>query len=145
LSGFLSGRFFAVRSVGSLAELGIGLKDDGTIDFDESKLKARFAADPAAVEQFFTKDQTGFSARFKQLSESLSGLTASLLGQRSQALDRKIRDNEDKLALMDRRLESQRERLYLDFYRMEQAIGKLKSQMSFLDAITLIEMPQRSG
>lgn len=144
LSGFLSSRFVAGGSVGSLAELGIGLKDDGTIELDESKLKARFAADPAAVEQFFTADQTGFSARFKQLSESLSGVTASLLDQRAQALDRKIRHNEEKLAFMDRRLESQRERLYLDFYRMEQAVSKLKSQMSLLDAIRLIEMPERN-
>jgi len=131
----LSGRLPGAGSIQTLAELGINLKNDGTLDFDEAKFKAKFAADPEGVKKFFTADGEGFSAKFDQLTEQLVGVDVSLMAQRFKALDRKIKENEQKIAAMDRQLETQQQRLYLTFYKMEVALGRLKNQLNTLNSI----------
>jgi flagellar hook-associated protein 2 len=131
----LSGRFVGAGSIQSLRELGIILKDDGTLEFDESKLRARLAEDPAAVQRFFADEQNGLSARFGGLVERLSAEDHSLLGERLKALREKIEQNREKIAFLNARLDAQRERLYWQFYRMELVVGKLQASLSALEQI----------
>jgi len=139
-SYLLSGQFEGAGSIQSLRQLGINLQDDGTLEFDASKLKSKFAEDPEAVKRFFTEEQFGLSARFGDLIERLSGEESSLLAERLKALDSKIRQNEEKVALLDERLESQRERLYLDFYRLELSIAKLQTNLSALESVKALPL-----
>ena len=131
----LSGRLVGAGSIQSLAELGLDLKNDGTLAFDESELQNRFTTDPEAVEQFFATEQFGMSAKFDQLIERLAGGTDSLLTRRIGTLADKIKDNDERIEFMNKRLDTQRERLFMQFYRMEMAIGKLQSNLSALDAL----------
>lgn len=135
LSYLLSSRFPGAGEVQSLGELGVTFKDDGTLSLDESKLKSRFRENPDAVGEFFTKEQFGFSEKFHKLAEQLAGQDVSLMAQRFVTLRDTIAANEEKIANWDERLEEQTKRLYMDFYRMEIAIGKLQNNMSALDSI----------
>ncbi len=135
LSELLSSRIFGAGSIQSVAELGITLKDDGKLAYDESKLKAKFAVDPEAVKEFFTKAETGFSARFAKLSDQLADPDNSLLSNRFESLRQKIDQNTQRVELMNTRLEKQREQLLMKFYRMEIAIGKIQSNMSAIESI----------
>jgi flagellar hook-associated protein 2 len=135
----LSGRFSGAGRVQSLPEVGIHLKDDGTLQLNQEELQAKFAADPQAVQDFFTKKDVGFSARFGKLIEQLSGRDSSMLDQRSKALEGKISDNEARIDFMNKRLETQQERLYSQFYNMELAVGKLQSQLSVINSIKPLE------
>src|SRR5690606_34558651 len=56
---FLSGAHRGTGSIKSLNQLGISLNDKGKLAFDQTKFNAALAADPAAVEEFFTKEETG--------------------------------------------------------------------------------------
>lgn len=143
LSHLLSGRFFGAGSIQSLAEVGVTLDDDGTLSFDEAKLKARFADDPEAVQQFFATDEFGVSGKFDRLIESLSGEEVSLLARRLEALQDKIDQNSARVDFMNGRLETERDRLLMQFYRMELAIAKMQSSMSAIDAIQPLA-PMRS-
>lgn len=144
LSYWLSGRFRGAGSIESLAELGVGMNDDGTLSFDPAALKARFADDPDAVKRFFTDETSGLSAKFHSLSQRLSGIDDSLLTSRYETLTRQIEDSEDRIASMDKQLETRRERLMQQFYQMELAIAKLQSNMSFLDSIKPIRIRSNS-
>jgi len=135
LSHLLSGAFAGAGPIRSLAEVGVRLEDDGTLSFDASKLRAKYAADPEAVAQFFTAEEFGVSAKFDKLLEDLSGADASLVAQRLKAINDNIDRNQDRIAFMQERLDVQRERLLLQFYRMEAAIGKMQSSLSALGAI----------
>jgi len=135
LSYLLSGAFAGAGSIRSLAEVGVHFKDDGTLSFDASELRAKYAADPEAVAQFFAAEKFGVSAKFDKLLEELSGADASLLAHRLKTLNNKIDQNQDRIAFMEERLDVQRERLLLQFYRMEAAIGKMQSSLSALEAI----------
>ena len=132
LSYLLSGRFNVGGAIQSLAELGVDVKDDGTLSFDESQLKEKCAADPQAVEQFFTIDETGFSARFDDLIGRLSDEGSSLLANRIESLGDQIEQNSDRIEFMADRLLVQRNRLLLQFYRMEVAIGKMQAGLAVL-------------
>jgi flagellar hook-associated protein 2 len=135
LAGLLSGPFAGAGTIRSLGELGLRVTDDGTLELDEATLKARFAEDPQAVKDFFTKAETGFSARFKQLTDQLAGDDTSLLSQRLKTLDQKIQQNQDKIDFMDKRLAAQRDRLLLEFYNLEIAVAKIQTNQKFLDLI----------
>ena len=135
LSGLLSGRFRGAGPIQSLAEVGVNIKDDGTLEFDQAILKSRYAADPDAVEKFFTTETLGVSAKFDRVIEQISGLDVSLLAHRYKTLRDKVEQNNERIDAMTKRLEEQRRRLYLQFYRMELAIAKMQTGLQALDAI----------
>ncbi len=135
LSYLLSGTFAAAGPIRSLAEVGVLLNGDGTLTFDDSKLKAKYAADPQAVEQFFTTAGFGVSAKFDRLIEELGGVDASLLSHRLNTLRDKIDRNQERIEFLNQRLNVQRDRLLLDFYRMELAIANMQSSLSSLEMI----------
>ncbi len=135
LSYLLSGRFRGAGPIQSLAEVGISLNDDGTLELDESKLQAKLEEDPQAVETFFSDEQFGLSARLEDLIERLSAEQSSLLAERLNALTRKIEQSQERIAFLNSRLDQQRERLYMQFYRMELAIGKMQSTLSAIEKI----------
>jgi flagellar hook-associated protein 2 len=138
LSQLLSGRISGAGTIRSIAELGVDIKSDGTLELTEATLKARFAADPDAVEKFFTESTHGFAKRFNDAAEQLCGQDVSLLAQRFKALDKKIEENQAKIAFMTTRLTTQRERLLTSFYNMELAIGKMQNNLSAISSMELI-------
>ncbi len=136
LATLLSGRFFGVGSIQSLGELGLSLGDDGKLSLDTAKLQAKFAADPDAVEEFFTSETLGFAAKLDARIESIAGEENSLLISRSASLSQRIDDNRARIDFMTERLERQREFLLKQFNDLELAISKIQSN---LDAISQIQ------
>jgi len=139
LGSLLSGSFSNAGSIRSLAELGISFNDDGTLKFDEDRFTTLYAADPEAVETFFTESETGFTARFDALVEQLVGQDSSMLAYRLEALQDKIDQNEKKIKEMNARLDRQEQRLYTDFYQMELAIAKIQSSLDVIESIAYID------
>jgi len=139
LSYLLSGRIAGAGAIQSLAELGIGIKSDGTLEFDESKLRDRYARDPSTVEAFFTTEEFGFAGRFKQVIERLSGEDSSLISNRLESLQDKISDNQDRITFLNERLAAERQRLLEQFYRMEIAIGKMQNSLAAIESIQALE------
>ena len=84
----------------------------------------RRAEDPDAVKEFFTHSEFGVSARFKKLIDTLAGEENSLLLNRNNALQDKIDDNNDRIETLTGRLDRERERLLLEFYRLEESIAR---------------------
>ena len=135
LSNLLSRRIDGAGKIRSLAEIGITIDEEGKLELDESKLTAAYAADADAVQRFFATADTGFSARMKKMVNQLAADDTSMLSRRIEALDRKVTENQQRLDFMQVRLDTQRVRLLTQFYNMEIAIGKLKNNLTALDAI----------
>jgi flagellar hook-associated protein 2 len=145
LSQLLTSRLSGAGSVQSLRELGISLKNDGTLALDEATLQAKFADDPQGVQDFFAKKDVGFSAKMAVLIEQMTGQDVSLMAHRFKALDDTIDRNQDTVDAMNKRLEIQRERLTAEFARVEVAISKMQSNMSILDSIVTGSITSRSS
>lgn len=139
LPRLLSGRITGAGSLTSLAELGITFKDDGTLVLDEEKLRTLYAQSPQEVQDFFSKEKTGLSARFDAMLEGMCGAENSLLSERLKAMEDKITDSQKRMDFMDARIKAQEVLLYSRFYAAELAIAKMKDTLSAISSIKAIE------
>ncbi|MDA7951817.1 MAG: flagellar filament capping protein FliD, partial [Pirellulaceae bacterium] len=135
ISQMITNRFFGVGSIQSMAEIGLNVRDDGKIEFDQTKLESKFATDPDAVEEFFTKEDVGVSAKFDKLLEQLAGQENSLLVNRAKSLQDRITYTDERIAYLGERLDRERTRLEKMFYNMELSISKIQQNQQALSAI----------
>jgi flagellar hook-associated protein 2 len=135
---FLTGQFRGVGSVRSLAQVGVRLNETGKLVFDKSKFEEAMQADPAAVQEFFAKEEEGFAARAKSLADSLAGVDSGALLSRSNSLQSQIELNGKRISSMNVRLDKQRTRLLTQFYNMETAIAKLQTNLTALNQLQII-------
>jgi flagellar hook-associated protein 2 len=135
LSNLLSGKFLGVGKYQSLAAVGITFAQDGTLEYDATKLTAAIAADPDAVKDLFATKDTGASAKLSKMIERLAGQDNSLVSARLDALDEKTAANLARMDQWDTRLALQREALLMQFYNMELAISNMQSSLKTLDSI----------
>ena len=128
----------------SLTDLGISFSG-GTIQIDEEVLYAKFHDDLNATDSFLGRGSGGFDATLDELMEQLTGQDTSLMANRFITLSDKIQRNEERIVWLTERLDNEREQLYMQFYRMEIAIGKLQNNMSALAGIQPLSPMQASS
>lgn len=138
MSRVLTQRFFGSDTVGSIAQIGIDIGDDGELTFNKDKFERLFEADPEGVEAFFTDEDRGFSKILTDTIEQLAGADGSLWSSRDNSLARQITQKEERITFLDEKLEFQREQMLLDFYYMEQAISQIQSLMTSINSIQYI-------
>ncbi len=139
LSQLVAGTFAGNGKLDSLAAVGVTVQSDGTLSFDQSVLDSAWAADPSSVQQLFTTKNTGISAQFKNLINSLAGDPTSLLAERISGLQTEIADNQSQITLMNQRLSDQQNRLYTAYYNMDLIVGKFKSLQNVLANLSPID------
>lgn len=138
LSRQVLGQYFGLGSVRSIVELGVSINDQGVLSFDKAKLEARYEADPESVQQFFADEERGFAAKVDGLIESLAGPDNSAILSRVGALQRQVELADERILAMNGRLERSRERLLLEFFRMEDAVGRIRNSLTAINQIALI-------
>lgn len=145
LSRVITGRFSGVGSIHSLAELGISVDENGKLTLDAARLEAKYTADPAAVEQFFTDENLGFAKKIDDAAERLVGVKNSVLVNRAATLQHQVEDASARIDFLNGRLDASRERLLNQFYNMELVISKLKEGLTSLDSIQYIAPVNRAS
>ncbi len=135
---FFSGRFLGIGPIESLETLGLSLKDDGTLELDKDRLRAKIAEDPEAVRTFFADEENGFSKRLNDLLEQLIGADNSLMANRIQTFQRRIENRESRIEFLNQRLERLRQRLLRQFIRMEETIAEMQSNLQYIQSIVPI-------
>ncbi len=135
---FLSGNHRGAGPINSLSQIGVRLNDQGKLEFDQTKFEAALEADPSAVQEFFSAENTGFSAKAKTLADSLAGVDTGALLNSSNSLQAKIEQNGKRIESMNVRLDKQRERLLKQFYAMEAAVAKLQQNQTALNQLQII-------
>lgn len=137
-SGLFSRAIRNAGDISSLGQLGIRLNEQGKLTFDKTKFTAEYSQNSAAVQEFFTKEDTGFSARAKTVADSLAGVETGALLNRSTTLSNQIDQNNSRIANLDVRLSKQRTRLLTQFYNMETSIARLQQNLSALNQLQVI-------
>lgn len=136
LNRLVSARTFGAGTFQSLERLGVSVEKDGKLRLDETQLKQQFADNPAAVKDYFSKQDTGLAGRLNKLIDQLAGEGESVLVNRAAVLTRKIEQNQQRIDFMNARLDQSRERLLASFYRSERVIAKLQEGLSALASIS---------
>lgn len=132
----------------SLTDLGIttgNYTQRGRLSIDETKLRQKLEEDPQSVAQLFTDRNSGVAVRFNQALNSAirpslsqpgslvrlagvantSSAVKNQLSERMVSIDRMIEN-------LRRTYESQKERYWKQFSRLESVISKMNSQSSWL-------------
>jgi len=149
---------------GSLGLVGIKLASDGTLSVDEARVKEKLAQDPEAFADFFldtdgfdnggatagtpaayvdtTADRGVFSLLAKGLERLLdvqdvgNGVTAKgLIASRRASFQADIDGLDDQIERLELRMEGFEANLVARFSALEQLMGNLNSQQSFLSSL----------
>ena len=124
----------------SPSEVGIIVGRDGTFTFDEVKVAAALAADPARVEEIVTTIAGRVAEVATSVSDKYEGtLTLKITGQESLVLDMGTQ-----IENWDRRLALRREGLQRTYSALEVTLSNLQSQSSWLTS-QLANLPSWSS
>jgi flagellar hook-associated protein 2 len=140
LSRLASGRFTTGGRYNSLESIGISLGADGKLSIDQGQLDSALAADRSAVEKMFRDEDNGVVAKFTDATDRLAGDEKSLLPSRTIALTGTIEANEARLLRFDDSLARQREALLTQFYKLEETIALLQSNLDSVSGIQPISI-----
>jgi flagellar hook-associated protein 2 len=149
LSKHLVERVGAVPGLGSLAQVGIELTRDGTIDFDREAFLSALKDDPVKTQKFFTDGGGGqtslsFADRLVSLAKQATDKDQGLLSLAIQGSNSLIKDLNLHVEDFDRRLELRRQTLQRQFTGMEVALSSMKQQSNWL-AGQLGSLPRASN
>jgi flagellar hook-associated protein 2 len=145
LSRALTDRYAGLGSFESLAQIGLTVTDDGTLELNKDKLQTAFENDPAGLEEFLTNSQNGVAVKLSAVVDRLAGADESLLAVRSDALKNTIEANDDRLEKFAQQLERQQERMFLQFFQLESIIAKLQTSLSAIQNLQVLPPLTSSG
>lgn len=118
----------------SLTSVGIGVNKDGLVTFDKSKFVAAWGSNPTGTQAAFTtatSGGTGFADSIQAFAKDTSSSTGTIAGAvkgRQSTID----DLTDRISDWDVRLASRKDALQRQYSALEIALGKLKSQSTWL-------------
>jgi flagellar hook-associated protein 2 len=138
LSRVLTDRFRGVGSFQALKEIGLSVAGDGKLELNKSRLKSAFETKPEALREFFSNSESGVAAKISAAVDRLAGADESLLASRSDALQSTIAANQSRIDRFTTQLEKQEERLFMQFYQLEQIIAKLQQSQTALENMQVI-------
>jgi flagellar hook-associated protein 2 len=145
LSRLASGRFTTGGRYNSLESIGVSLGADGKLSIDQAQLDSALATDRSAVEKMFRDEDNGVVAKFTDATDRLAGDENSLLPSRTIAITGTIEANEARLLRFDDSLARQREALLTQFYKLEETIALLQSNLDSVSGIQPISIQSRNS
>lgn len=140
----------------SLTQVGITVGSAGKLEFNAEQFRDAFADDPQAVEDLFTRqqleapdddpntiDEPSFAelsvlGQLEEFADSYVTSIGGVLQNRTDALDRQIQQQEDRIETIQASLERKREVLQRQFLAMEQAIASFQTQGSSLSQLAAL-------
>lgn len=132
LSGTVLGTFSGAR----LADFGLRLQNDGTLELEEAEVRETLASSPEALVSFFGADSaaTGFSRALTDLAELYTSDDGQLT-TRIDSLGNRSRDIDSQIERMERRIDKYEENMRKKFTAMELVVSNLQSQGAQLGSI----------
>ena len=137
----LSGNVRGAGEIRSIGSVGLSFTSEGKLRLNRSKFRDALSERPAAVEQFFTTKDNGLAARLDAVADRAADAQSGILLNRRQTLQNQSERNDARIESLSARLESERERLLLQFYRSEEAISRIQSDQSAVASIQRITIP----
>jgi flagellar hook-associated protein 2 len=157
-SQVLSSVTFAVGGA-SAGSIGLQSTRDGALTFDPKKFATAFAADPASTQALLQGTRTtttaadgtttttgndGVAVRLAALAKKASKSTTGTLAVAITSHNKAIDDLNERIAAWDDRLTARQKTLQSQYSKLEVALGKLKSQSTWLSG-QLASLPTGSA
>ncbi|HTL13231.1 MAG TPA: flagellar filament capping protein FliD, partial [Bdellovibrionota bacterium] len=114
-------------------ELGVEFDRDGKMKFDPKKFEATLGRDFDGVSAAIT-GEWGFARQIGQLFENYTRPGDGALAMREQGMQRRIKDMDQNIDAMEKRLEEKAKSLTERFARLQGALQSMQSQQAQLSA-----------
>ena len=114
-----------------LTEIGVSLQKDGTMSVNSSRMDAALNSDFSAVAELFADTNNGYAVRLGALAGTWLE-NGGLIESRTDGLDSRITDLEDRQSAMDRRLAQVESRYLKQFSSLDSLMSQLQGTSSFL-------------
>lgn len=121
-----------------LAEVGVSVLDNGQLSLDTTKLQSALDKNPNAVGELFTNKDTGFAAKFKKVVDQFTDTSTGRLTLEAKGLTESSDNIDTRITTLTDMLNAKRDRLTLQFSRLESLLSSLQSQQSSLTKIQAI-------
>lgn len=123
-----------------LSDAGIKIGAGSKLEFDETKFREAYSADPNAVVSFFTHAERGAG---KYIADGLKAITDpdGLLDRRSDTLGDLKESLQSRVDRYNQRLARKREQLLRRFHSMEQTMALLQGQQASLSSFASLAQP----
>jgi len=126
----LTGRVTSERYQ-SVMELGITLDRYGNLLVDEGKLVQALESNLEAVRELFA-GEGGVAASLKEYLSFVTDPYGGIMRSTEKLYERVIKDLDERIALMEERLEAQKERWLRQFATLESFLGTMQTQSNWL-------------
>ncbi|MBI9016602.1 MAG: flagellar filament capping protein FliD [Phycisphaerae bacterium] len=111
------------------------------IKFDDSVFREAFAADADAVAELFTKTDVGVGDYIADKLESIASTSmSSTLKNALETMSSQQKMYDSRIEYLEDVLSTKEDRMYTQFYAMEEAIAKLQSQQSSISNIGPLQL-----
>lgn len=125
----------ADASITHLSSIGIRLGTGNRLEFDQARFDAAYERAPQAVEELFTKSQTGFGATVQRTLDDLTQSATGAIARRDAALDDQKQLLNDRAAALEVLIQAKRTRLEAQFAALETALANLQKQQTALNGL----------
>jgi flagellar hook-associated protein 2 len=129
----LSGKYSRLSSVG------ITLATGNSLTFNQTKFQEAMAADPSAVEELFTREDTGFGTVIKNRLKHFTESNTGVISLQDEALQASADSLASRITQMNVLLQKRRARLQAQFQVMENTLAKLQSQQTALTSLASLQ------
>ncbi len=116
-----------------LSRIGVSFTETGSIVLSQSRLREALATRRDDVERLFTRDETGLGPHFAKVLEDITDEYSGVLKRKSDLLNDQAAVLETRKKTLEDRLVKVQERLYREFYSMEQSLAALQTQRKAIE------------
>jgi len=138
-------RTYSTETPSSLYALGLRMGHGGKLSVDSDQANQVLAANPQAVADFFSADETGFAATLQKTLDSFTDPLTGTLSLETEALQNSVDQFNERIEQLDAILLVRRDRLLREFINMENAISALSSQQNAIGSISTLSITPRSS
>ncbi len=120
----------------TVGQIGFKTERDGTVTIDDAKLDAAFSTSYAAVKSLFTRQAatTGIAQLLVDAVDTLDDAVSGAVTLRKNGLTAQISDLSDEIARKEDVIAQYEERLRRQYAALDGLLGRLQSQIGFLQA-----------
>jgi flagellar hook-associated protein 2 len=136
MQSMLSQMVVASGGVRTLADLGLELQRDGTLQLNPLTLQNAVKSSPSAVNAIFSTATTGIAATLKTLSNNQTNLLTGTLVLQQNSLTSNVSDLSDQELSAQAYLDAERTLLTEQFTNMETLVSGYKTATSYLTQIS---------
>jgi flagellar hook-associated protein 2 len=140
MQSMLSQTVLASGGVRTLADLGLELQRDGTLELNAITLQNAVKSNPSAVNAIFSTATTGIAATLKTLSDNQTNVLTGTLVLQQNSLTSSVSDLSDQEIGAQAYLDAERARLVEQFTNMETLISGYKTATSYLTQIANLQI-----